>query len=51
MRCYPKLVDVDEDVMVVVEGISNNMVLMIVIIQIHIKGKPHGPPKNGIISR
>ena len=45
--------DVDDDVVVVVavEGIFDTMVLMIVIIQIPKKGKPHGTTRSGIIPR
>ena len=41
----------DEDVGMVVERISNTMELMVVIIQIHRKGKPHGTTRSGIIPR
>ena len=47
--------DVNEDVVVVtdmvVEGISNTMELMVVIIQIPKKGKPHRTTISGLIPR
>ena len=46
-----KLVGIDEDVVVVVEGISNTMVFMVVIPQILKKRKPYYTTKSGGISR
>ena len=43
--------DVDEDVVMVVEGIFDTIELMVVIIQIPRKGKPYGTTRSGIISR
>ena len=45
--------DVDKDVVMVVvmEGIFDTMELMVVIIQIPKKGKPHGTTKSVIILR
>ena len=53
MQYRSKLVDVDkdEDVVVVVEEIPDTMVLMVIIHQILIKGKPHYTTKSGIILR
>ena len=39
----------DEDVVVIVEEIPDTMVLMVIIHQILIKGKPHGTTRSGII--
>ena len=46
-------VDADEEVVtvVVMEGILDTMELMVVIIQIPKKGKPHGTTRSGIILR
>ena len=41
----------DEDVVVVVEGISDTMELMVVNIQIPKKEKPHGTTRSEIITR
>ena len=55
MQYRPKLMDVDEDkdmdMVVVVEEIPDTMVLMVIIHQILIKGKPHCTTKSGIILR
>ena len=53
MQYCPKLavVDEDEDKDVVVEGIPDTMVIMVIIPQIIIKGKPHCTTKSGIILR
>ena len=44
-------VDEDKDVVVVMEGILDTMVLMVVIPQILIKRKPHCTIKSGVILR
>ena len=53
MQYRPKLMDVDEDkdVVVVMEGILDTMVLMVVIPQILIKRKPYCTIKSGVILR
>ena len=53
MQYRPKLIDVDEDedVIVVIEGIPNTMVLMVVNPQILIKRKPHYTTRSGVILR
>ena len=51
MQYRSKLVDMDEDVVVIVivEEIPDTMVLMVIIHQILIKGKPHCTTRSGII--
>ena len=52
MQYHPKLLDVDEeeDIVMVMEGIPNTMVLMVVIPQIlRKKRKPHYSIKSGVI--
>ena len=51
MQYRLKLVDVDEDMVVVVEGIPNIMVIVVIIPQILIKGKLHCTTESGIILR
>ena len=53
MQYCLKLVDDDEDVVVVVvmEEIPNTMVLIVIMHQILIKGKPHCTTRSGIILR
>ena len=51
MQYRLKLVDVDEDVVVVVEGIPVTMVLMVIILQIFIKRKPHYTTRSRVIQR
>ena len=53
MQYRPKLVDVDKDeeMIVVMEGIPNIMVIMVIIPEILIKGKLHCTIKSGIILR
>ena len=51
MQYRLKLVDVDEDVVVVVEGIPVTMVLMVIILQIFIKRKPHHTTRSRVIQR
>ena len=53
MQYCPKLMDVDEDedVVVAVEEILDTMVLMVLILQILRRGKPHCTTRNGIILR
>ena len=53
MQYHPKLVDMDEDkeMVVVVEGIPNIMVIMVIIPQILIKGKLHCTSRSEIILR